>query len=214
VNLSIHTALLVQSQRYKYRGYTNSLFRLLAVILFQNCQSSLAVVSNLETEQASSFAPLPLQELHHYYGLVRHRNLTVSQLCAPFTQQSRFPPEKSGQAVSIIKAWIRVPEKSGQALLSLSRWSLSESKWCHTTSNQATCSIVFPDLYRVRSVLTSLSVTRPNVDSLSNSALLILTWTAHDCPFPESFTTTRVSPVAAPGGLMTALDNPYRKASL
>ena len=107
VNLSIHTALLVQSQRYKYRGCTNSLFRLLAVILFQNCQSSLAVVSNLETEQASSFAPLPLQELHHYYGLVRHRNLTASKLCAPFTQRPRLP-------VSIIKARIRV-------LLSLSR---------------------------------------------------------------------------------------------
>ena len=55
----------------------------------------------------TTFAPFPLQKLHHYYELVRHRNLTASKLCAPFTQQSRLP-------VSIIKAWIRV-------LLSLSR---------------------------------------------------------------------------------------------
>ena len=114
MNLSIHTALLIQSQRYKYRGCTNSHCWILAVILSQNNQSSLSVVSNPKTEQASSFAPLPLQELHHYYGQVRHRNLTASQLCAPFTQRPRLP-------VSIIKARIRV-------LLSLSRWLLSVSR--------------------------------------------------------------------------------------
>ena len=56
---------------------------------------------------------------------------------------------------------------------------------------------MFPDLYRVKPVLTPISLTRPNVDSLSNSALLILTWTARGCPFPRPFTTKGISSLSS-----------------
>ena len=58
----VHTALLVQSQRYKYHGCTNSHCWLLAVILFQNNQSSLAVVSNSKTKQANHLRSISITE--------------------------------------------------------------------------------------------------------------------------------------------------------
>jgi len=44
-----------------------------------------------KTKQAKPFAPLSLQEFHHYYDLVRHRNLTVSPRRRSLRLQFRFP---------------------------------------------------------------------------------------------------------------------------
>ena len=54
VTVSRHTALLILIYKYK-------------LILFQ--------VGKLYFKLANPFAPLPLQELHHYYELVRHLTL-------------------------------------------------------------------------------------------------------------------------------------------
>jgi hypothetical protein len=63
MNLSIHTALLIQSQRYKFRGCTNSHCWLLAVILFRNYQSSPPAGGLYQILKQNKLAP----PLHPHY---------------------------------------------------------------------------------------------------------------------------------------------------
>src|SRR5665811_976829 len=63
VNLSIHTASDVQPLAHAASSFTSSTGLLLLPVGF-----SWPVAS---VEQCSPFAPAPLQDLHHYYGLLR-----------------------------------------------------------------------------------------------------------------------------------------------